>query len=327
MASVDELILTRRDRWQALGALLDRAGTDPRRLEAAEIEKLSQLYRQVVSDLALARRDFPGDQVEAHLNGLAARAYPLVYRAPVGSWRRLGLLFLRDFPARFRTAGWFMLTAFVLFALPAIAGFFVVVNDPPLAEQILPADLTRVVREGRLWTEIPAPIRPVAASTIATNNIQVSLLAFAGGVLFGTLSVYVLVYNGLLFGAIFGYTHLYGLDGRLAGFVSPHGYLELTVVFISGGAGLQLAWAVIHPGLLRRRDALVRAAQEAVLLVLGAIPILLLAGAIEGFISPSDLPIPVKLIIGPLTGIALYAFLLGLPVRSWLPLGARHAQG
>ena len=297
MSSIDELILTRRERWEALRALLDRAGSDPRRLEAAEIERLSQLYRQVVSDLALARRDFPGDQVEAHLNGLAARAYPLVYRAPVGSWRRLEQLFLQDFPARFRAAGWFMLAAFLLFALPAVAGFFVVVNDPPLAEQILPADLTRVVREGRLWTEIPVAVRPVAASTIATNNIQVSLLAFAGGVLLGTLSVYVLVYNGLSFGAVFGYTHLYGLDGRLAGFVSPHGYLELTVVFIAGGAGLQLAWAVVHPGLLRRRDALVRAAQEAVLLVLGAIPILLLAGAVEGFISPSDLPLAIKLAI------------------------------
>src|SRR5262249_29649287 len=87
VSSVDELILTRRERWESLKALLDRAGSDPRRLEAADIERLSALYRQVVADLALARRDFPGDQVVAYLNGLAARAYPLVYRAPVGSWR------------------------------------------------------------------------------------------------------------------------------------------------------------------------------------------------------------------------------------------------
>jgi uncharacterized membrane protein SpoIIM required for sporulation len=326
MSSVDELILTRRERWQALGALLDRAGSDPRRLDAAEIERLSQLYRQVVSDLAIARRDFPGDQVVAHLNALAARAYPLVYRAPVGSWRRLGQVFFQDFPARYRAAGWFILTAFLLFALPAVAGFFVVLNDPPLAEAILPADLTRVVREGRLWTEIPAPVRPVAASTIATNNIQISLMAFAGGILFGTLTVYVLVYNGLLLGAIFGYTRVYGLDGRLAGFVSPHGYLELTVVFIAGGAGLQVARAIIHPGLLRRRDALVKAAQDAVLLVIGAVPILLIAGAIEGFVSPSDLSIPVRLVFGLLTGIALHLFLLWPLVRPRLPLGVRDAR-
>jgi uncharacterized membrane protein SpoIIM required for sporulation len=319
LPSIDDLILTRRERWEALRALLDRAGNDPRRLEASEIERLSSLYRQVVSDLALARRDFPNDQVVAYLNGLAARAYPLVYRAPSSSWRRLGQFFFQEFPARYRAARWFILAAFLLFMLPAVAGWFVVINDPPLAEQILPPDLTRGVREGRLWTDIPGIMRPLAASAIATNNIQVSLMAFAGGILLGTLTVYVLVFNGLMVGAILGYTHLYGLDGKLVAFMSPHGYLELTVIFIAGGAGLQVAWGFIHPGLLGRRDALVRAGREAVPLLIGAVPILLVAGAIEGFVSPSDLPDVVKYGIGLATGIALHLFLLGPSVRIPLP--------
>ena len=323
MASVDDLILTRRERWEALRALLDRAGSDPRRLDASEIERLSHLYRQVVSDLALARRDFPNDQVVAYLNALAARAYPLVYRAPIGSWRRLGQFFLEEFPARYRASGWFVLTAFVLFALPAVAGFFVVVGNPPLAEQILPPDITRVVRDGRLWTDIPGILRPMAASAIATNNIQVSMMAFAGGILLGTLTVYVLVFNGLLLGSIFGYTHLYGLDGKLAAFVSPHGYLELTVIFIAGGAGLRVAWGIVHPGLLGRRDALVRAGQEAVLLLIGALPILVVAGLIEGFVSPSDLPDWVKLVFGLLSGIVLHVWLMGAGIWWRVGLGGR----
>jgi uncharacterized membrane protein SpoIIM required for sporulation len=320
VSSVDDLILTRRERWEALRALLDRAGSDPRRLDAAEIERLSHLYRQVVADLALARRDFPNDQVVGYLNALAARAYPLVYRAPVGSWRRLGQFFWEEFPARYRACGWFVATAFLLFALPAVAGFFVVVGDPPLAEQILPSDLTRGVREGRLWTDIPGIFRPLAASAIATNNIQVSLLAFAGGILLGTLTVYVLIFNGLMLGSILGYTHLYGLDGRLAAFISPHGYLELTVIFIAGGAGLRLAWAIVHPGLLGRRDALVRAGQEAVLLVIGALPLLVVAGLIEGFISPSGLPDPLKMVFGFVSGIVLHLWLLGPVV--WRRVGS-----
>ena len=92
----------------------------------------------MVADLALARRDFPGDQVVAYLNGLAARAYPLVYRAPVGSWQRLGQFFLVDFPARYRATGRFIFVAFLLFILPAVAGYVVVLQNPPLAEQILP---------------------------------------------------------------------------------------------------------------------------------------------------------------------------------------------
>lgn len=319
MATIDEIILARRERWEALRELLDRAGSDPRRLQADEIERLSQLYRGVVCDLALARRDFPRDQVVTYLNGLAARAYPLVYRAPAGSWRRIAGFFLQEFPARFRAARWFILTAFLLFAMPALAGFLVVQADPALAEVVLPGELTRVVREGRLWTDIPYSQRPVAASTVATNNIQVSILAFAGGVLLGTLTVYVLILNGLLLGAVLGYTHLFGLSGRLAAFVSPHGYLELTVVFIAGGAGLMMAWAIIHPGLLSRRDALMRAGQDAVLLLVGAIPILLIAGLIEGFISPSGLPAALKYAIGSVTGVALYGFLLGAPLRASLP--------
>ena len=333
VSSIDDLILTRQGRWEELRVLLDRAGSDPRRLEASEIERLSHLYRQVVSDLALARRDFPNDQLVEYLNGLAARAYPLVYRAPVGSWRRLGRFFLHDFPARYRASGWFVLAALLLFALPAVAGWLVVVGNPPLAEQILPPDLTRTVRDGRLWTDIPGVMRPLAASAIATNNIQVSLMAFAGGILLGTLTVYVLVLNGLLLGAVFGYTHLYGLDGRMAAFVSSHGYLELTVIFIAGGAGLRVAWAIVNPGLLGRRDALVRAGQEAVLLVIGAAPILVLAGLIEGFISPSSLPDGLKLALGPSTGLALQLFLLGpaawrkIPQPRPLPLQVGGARG
>jgi uncharacterized membrane protein SpoIIM required for sporulation len=324
VSSIDELILTRRERWESLQALLDRAGSDPRRLDAAEIERLSSLYRQVVADLALARRDFPGDQVAAYLNGLAARAYPLVYRAPVGSWRRLGQFFLVEFPARYRAMGWFVFTAFVLFLLPAIAGYVVALESPALAEQIFPPEMTRGVRDGHLWTEIPGFLRPFAASAIATNNIQVSILAFAGGILLGTVTVYALALNGLNVGAILGYTHLYGLDGKLLAFMSPHGYVELTVIFIAGGCGLRIAWGIIQPGLLRRRDALVQAGQEAVLLVLGALPLLLVAGLIEGLVSPSELPDEVKLVIGPVFGAGLHLFLLGPVV--WTRLGRRGGR-
>jgi uncharacterized membrane protein SpoIIM required for sporulation len=326
VASVDDLILARRERWEALQALIDRAGNDPRRLEAAEIEQLGRLYRQVTSDLALARRDFPHEQVVDYLNGLATRAYPLVYQAPASSWRRIGRFFLQDFAARYRAAGWFILAAFLLFALPARAGFLSTLADPPLAEQVLPPELTRVVREGRLWTDIPPERRALAASVIATNNIRVAILAFAGGILLGTLTVYVLVFNGLLFGAILGYTHLYHLDGSLLAFVSPHGYLEMTVVFIAGGAGLKMGWAIIQPGLLSRRDALVQAAQQAVLLLVGSLPILAVAGIIEGFVSPSRLPDGFKLAFGLLTGMALHLFLTGPVLRDRVGFARRRRR-
>jgi uncharacterized membrane protein SpoIIM required for sporulation len=270
----------------------------------------------VASDLALARRDFPREQVTRYLNELAARTHPLLYRAPAGSWLRLGRFFGAEFPRLFRAAGPFILTAGLLFLVPAVAGYLVALSDPSAAEQVLPSTVTRAVQRGRLWTDMESETRPLMSSMIMTNNIQVSILAFGGGILLGTLTAYVLVLNGLLLGAVFGYTQVYGLAGDLAAFVSPHGYLELSVVFIAGGAGLQLAWAVLSPGLLSRRDALGLAAQRAVLLLVGAIPLLVIAGLIEGFVSPSGLLNGVKYAIGMLTGIALYAFLLGAGRRA-----------
>jgi uncharacterized membrane protein SpoIIM required for sporulation len=319
LAAVDEFIAAHRGDWDELELLLRRAGQEPRRLAAAEIERLGRLYRHVASDLALARRDFPADQTARYLNDLAARTHPLLYRSPAGSWKRLGRFWTADFPCLVRTAQPFVLVSFLLFALPALAGFLVVVLSPTVGDQILPPRLTAVVREGRLWTEIPEDVRPLAASTIMTNNIQVAILAFGGGMLLGTLTVYVLVMNGLMLGTIFGYTQAYGLGADLAAFVSPHGYLELGVVFLAGGAGLQMAWAIINPGFLNRRDALSLAAHRAVLLIVGAIPLLVLAGLIEGFISPSGLPNWVKYLIGPLTAVALSAYLVFCPRSNVVP--------
>jgi uncharacterized membrane protein SpoIIM required for sporulation len=233
-----------------------------------------------------------------------------LYRAPAGAWRRLARFFLQDFPRHFRAAGPFVLAAFLMFALPALVGYLLVVADPLAAEQLLPPQVTSAVRDGRLWTEMAQDSRPLFSSLIMTNNIRVTVLAFGGGMLLGTLTTYVLLTNGLSIGAIFGYTQTYGLAGDLAAFISPHGYLELSVVFIAGGAGLQLGWSVLHPGLLARRDALGRAAQRAVVLLLGAVPLLVVAGLIEGFVSPSGLPNGLKYALGLATAAALYAFLL-----------------
>ena len=263
----------------------------------------------MASDLALARRDFPREQVTRYLNELAARAHPLLYRSPAGSWRRLGRFFVVEFPRLYRAASPFVLAAFLFFAVPALAGYLVALADPAAAEEVLPARMTSAVREGRLWTEMQLEERPFISSLIMTNNIQVSILAFAGGMLLGTLTFYVMALNGLMLGATFGYTQTYGLADELAAFVSPHGYLELSVIFLAGGAGLKLAWAVLSPGLVSRRDALAVAAQRAVLLVLGGVPILVLAGLIESFVSPSGLPASAKYAVGPLTGLALYLFL------------------
>jgi uncharacterized membrane protein SpoIIM required for sporulation len=311
MPSLSHFIATRQPHWTELERLLARSeGHGLREFEAADIEALGREYRHVVSDLAIARRDFPEDQLTVWLNGLAARAHLRLYRAPPGSWKRLGRFFWTDFARRVRAArGYIGVAALLLFA-PAVFGYLAALLDPTLRDALVPEQLRRLMENGRTWTDIEPALRGGMATVIFTNNIQVAFIGFAGGVLFGLGTVYVLVSNGLMLGSLLGAAQYYGVAPLLWAFISPHGYLELTCIVIAGAAGLMLGDALLRPGLLLRREALARAARRAVELVVGAAPVLVLAGLIEGFISPSDLPVAAKLAIGPVAGAALYALLL-----------------
>src|SRR5262249_51378085 len=132
---------------------------------------------------------------------------------------------------------------------------------------------------------------------------------FAGGVIVGIPTVLVLLQNGLQIGAIAGLTQVYGIHGALWSFVSAHGFLELSVIFISGGAGLYVAHGILRPGLLSRRESVARAGRAATLLACGCVPLLMIAGTLEGFVSPSGLPGGMKFLIGLTTGILLYLYL------------------
>src|SRR5207245_8654013 len=122
---------------------------------------------------------------------------------------------------------------------------------------------------------------------IFTNNIQVSFLAFAGGIAAGLGTVCVLLFNGAIVGAVAGVAFRGGGGGSFLELVVPHGVLELSVIVVSAAAGLGMGRAVIDPGRRSRRAALAEEAREAVEIVLGTAPWFVLAGLVEGFVTPS----------------------------------------
>ena len=309
---IDEFIEGRRPRWERLETLLRRArGRGGHRLQAAELEELGRLYRQATSDLAAARRDFPSDRVAVYLEQLVGRAHHTVYRREAGTAVAVRHFFATGFPRAFREAGPYTALAFALLADPFACAAVATLVEPLIGRIILPASpLTDQTERGQSWMEIQEGWRAPMASFIATNNIQVSFLAFAGGVLFGLGTVYVLVNNGLTLGAVAGMATAYGLGDELGGFVAAHGGIELTVVFIAGGAGLRMGHALLAPGLLPRSVALAEAARRSVMLLFGCVPLLMIAGLLEAFVSPTDLPTSIKLVIGGGATLALYAYLL-----------------
>ncbi len=311
--NADEFYQSRRKEWELLSNLVERAQSDVGRLSTREVEQLASLYRAASSDLALGKRDFPHHKVTQYLNQLVARTHAILYQGEPLALRRFVDFALRGFPRLFRQTFIFTFAAFLMFTIPALAAGFSIGREPASAQWLLPAEvqeLIPIVEDKELWIDIPIEERPFTSAFIMQNNIRVSILAFGSGLTAGVLTFWVLVQNGLILGGLLGLTAYYGIGFELATFVIGHGVIELSVIFMAGGSGLMLGWAILRPGLMRRRDSLAQAARTSVRLLLGAVPMLVVAGAIEGFISPSEtIPWPVKWAVGIGSGILLYSYL------------------
>jgi uncharacterized membrane protein SpoIIM required for sporulation len=307
----EEFVAVRREDWNRLEDLLARAGGG--RLNAlapAQVLTLASLYRRATADLARAQRDWPDEPVHSYLNGLVGRGHGVVYRRGGGVWRRIRDFYAQVLPQTYREAWPFLVASAALLFIPALVSFFVVLANPDAASGIASPELIDRVRHHQLWTDIPPDLRVVYGGLIMANNIWVVMLAFGFGVVFGLPVIYVLITNGISLGGLFGLTGAYGLAGGLFDFVIAHGVLELSVIVAVGGAGLMMGWALVSPGNRSRVDALVEATRRAFILVIGLAPLLVIAGTIEGNISPSTAPFAVKLTIGLTTGVLYYSYLL-----------------
>ncbi|RRR65818.1 MAG: stage II sporulation protein M [Candidatus Viridilinea halotolerans] len=312
----DEFITRRRDNWERLEQLLTRAGASLASLSADELRELGRLYRQAAADLAIARRDLPQHPIVAFLNNLVARGHGAIYReSGPGGATHLRTFFTSALPRTFRATWVATLIAFLIFFIPALIGYITTWRDPEIAGSFIPG-AERVVAEvaagNEWWLRINEQGRSIASAEIMTNNIGVAFRAFAGGITLGIYTLYILAFNGLFIGIIAGAAHRFNFATNLWGFIAAHGAIELSVIFIAGGAGLQMSWAILRPGLLTRRTALVVAARRALVLILGCIPLLILAGLIEAFISPSALPLAVKFAVSATTGAGLWFYLLAV---------------
>ena len=299
--------------WQRTETLLAALRRSPRALSAQELEEFGRLYRAAASDLALAQRDFPQQPVTQYLNELVGSAHAALYRGAPLRWRRVKAFYARGFGQLYRTLLPYTAAAFALFLLGALGAFFAVWADASriyIVEGPEIAPLVDQVQRGELWTEIEPAVRSAASSLILTNNIQVMFLTFAGGMTGGLLTAWVMISNGLHLGAIFGLLQVHGLAGGLGEFVLAHGFIELSVIFLAGGCGLYIGDGLLRPGLLSRQAVLRQRVRLSVTVILGCVPLLVLAGLIEGFISPSSLPWPVKAAVGLGTAIALYWYWL-----------------
>jgi uncharacterized membrane protein SpoIIM required for sporulation len=181
-----------------------------------------------------------------------------------------------------------------LFIAGALIGMAITLSNPDFMRDFLGSGMVATIERHEMWTHSIVGVEPQSSSAIMTNNLSVSFVTFASGIVAGLGTLYMMFYNGLLLGVIGAACWLNNMSDQLWSFVAPHGVLELPAICIAGGAGLRLARALLFPGTLSRRDSLVVGGAEASRLIVGVIPILMIAGVIEGFFSPSGVRIPVK---------------------------------
>lgn len=305
----DELIKRRQGEWDRL-ALLARRARRPSALSESELGELGQLYRAATADLAVAQRDFPRHALTQYLNQLVGRAHPVIYQDEPLVARRLVDYYARDWPRLYRELAPFVLAAALLFFGFGVLAFAGTAADPAVANDLLPPGAIAMIKSGRMWWKELNGFNEVGSAMIMTNNLGIAFMAFAGGILLGLYTLYILVMNGLNLGAVFGLMAIYGNAPALLEFIVGHGVLELSEITMAGGSGLLLGYALLQPGLLSRKDALIAAGQKSVRLLLGSAPLLLVAGVIEGFVSPSALAAEYKYGVGISTGVVLYGYLL-----------------
>jgi uncharacterized membrane protein SpoIIM required for sporulation len=295
----------RRPYWARIDELLTRAGREGvRNLTHPELQELALLYRQTASDLATIREDPSSRSLAHYLNQLLGRAHNFIY---MGRRSRPGgiIKFYREtFPQIFHDTFAYTFTAGAIFWVLAAAGLMLSITHPGFQRYFLGADMMETIEKRQMWTHSIVSIKPLASSAIMTNNLSVSFTTFALGITAGIGTVFELMFNGLLIGVVGAACWQAGMSLQLWSFVAPHGVIELPAIFIAGGGGLLIAKGLLFPGTLPRRASLVREGGRAVRLVLGIIPMLIVAGTIEGFVSPSELPVALKF------GVAAGMFLL-----------------
>ena len=310
-----QFVQRRAPAWDELAALIDASKGRTGRLEPTAIRRLGVLYRQSAADLAQARRRLPGDPVTVRLEQLVRAARPLVY-GNVKDRQSVGHFVTTGYWRRVRERPVFLLVAVLLTFVPALAlNVWTNANPADAARVARASPMTAPLADGQGrdpdTQKVTDPVKNSAfAAQIFTNNARVALMAYAGGLTAGVLTIIVLIQNGAILGLAAGLTNQAGTGTSFWRLVAPHGVLEMSLIVVAGAAGLRTGWALLHPGHRTRAEALSVDGRAGVEIALGTAALLVPTGIVEGFITPRGLSLPIALAVGLTLGAVFWGLVL-----------------
>jgi len=306
----------RQKNWNKLEALVHTAEAGSlKTLSSDDLREFGLLYRQAAADLSATRADHSSRTLEAYLNQLVSRAHNYIYSGQKLSPATVWDFFVSGYPRIFRRLLPYTTAALLIFLAGALLGSLETLARPAFMHAMLGPEMIDKIEHHQMWTDSVLTAKPQASSAIMTNNIGVCFYTFAGGIIAGLGTILLMFTNGVNIGVVGVACGQHHMALSLWSFVAAHGALELPAIFISGGAGLRLAAGLLFPGMLRRKDALALAGSESVRLISGTVPMLVVAGLLEAFLSPTHAPIGLKF--------AVCAFLL-TGLGFWLSEGGRR---
>ncbi len=324
----ENFIERRKASWKRLEKLIDQVQSvrGLRRLSREEVRELARSYRRAASDLAIARVESRDQRLVSYLNNLVIRAHGIVYRSESKGARSIFDFYWHEFPVIFRRTFRYTLATFLIFIAISVVSFIATWRNEDFADfASVSPPMVQAVKNHQRWWESANNEAPPSAAYIMANNIKVSLITFAFSIVPVIGTVGVLMPSALQIGSLQALLVKYGMMRTFWNFGYGHAVLEFAAIFIAGGAGLMIGLALLVPGERTRREALVERGRTAIKLLAGCIPLLIVAGCIEGFISPLPIQGGYKIAISAATAVMLAAYLLkpGRPDNLSEPLGSQ----
>ena len=283
-----------------------------------DVSQLPTMFREVCTDLALARHRMYGMPMNERLNELVIRGHKIIHRRAGGTWEKILRFIAVDFPVAVRVEWKLLLVATLSFILPgigmALAGFYW--SDFSWIQAVLGSGMMQQLDTmyGSSDDQI-SNLRDEYGSNFMMfchyimNNIGIDFRIYAGGILACLGTLFFLIYNGVFFGAVIAYIHKACDPQAFYTFVAGHSSFELIAMVIAGMAGLRIGLGLLHPGRKTRRRSLMDAGKKSLPLIFGASGMTLVAAAIEGFWSAQPLPPMVKYVVGVTMWVVVIGYL------------------